>query len=221
MSASRKDPPPPATAAPAGLRASAPAGAPAAAPAGAIAAQPLWARVRTPLLILAGNRFALFLLCFLGLALVPTVTHPWRAFPRDLFLDGWFRWDAGWYLRVATQGYDPIPGDQQPTNFFPLYPLLIRLFAPLFGSPYIAGFVISNASLALAVVWLHRFVAREHGRDIADRTLLLLLCNPFAYAYSAMYTESLFLLGIAGAFVFATEERWLQLEMLREAVEVP
>src|SRR5262249_27785005 len=29
----------------------------------------------------------------------------WRAFPNAYFLDGWARWDSGWYHLVVTEGY--------------------------------------------------------------------------------------------------------------------
>jgi hypothetical protein len=168
------------------------------------------AELRTPLGLCLGNRAVLFALAYFGLVLQPTVTHPWRAFPQNLFLDGWFRWDSGWYMRLVQSGYDPIPGQaQQPTNFFPLYPLLVRALTVVTRNPYIAAFLLSNGFLLLACVWLYRLVERAHGERVAARTLLLMLCFPFSYYFSAMYTESLFLVTAVGAFYFADRRRWL------------
>jgi hypothetical protein len=44
-------------------------------------------------------------------------------------LDMWARWDSGWYLDIALNGYalrGPIETTQSNVAFFPLYPLLIR-----------------------------------------------------------------------------------------------
>ena len=165
--------------------------------------------MRAPLKLFLANRLPLLAVCYLGLSLHKQVSHPWRAFPNDLFLDGWFRWDSGWYLRIARDGYAPIPGDQQPTNFFPLYPLSVRGLSWLTGDPFIAAFLLSNLALLLACVWLYRFLVESYGEETARRSLLLLLCAPFAYAYSAMYTESFFLVSAAGAFLFAKRKQWL------------
>ena len=47
-----------------------------------------------------------------------------------LIIDGWFRWDTGWYLKIAALGYS---ADDGSIIFPPLYPLLIRWLAPLVG----------------------------------------------------------------------------------------
>jgi hypothetical protein len=165
--------------------------------------------VRTPLLLCIGNRLALFSFVYMGLVIERAVSHPWRAFPKNLFLDGWFRWDSGWYLRIAQDGYKPIPHDlQQPTNFFPLYPLLIRWFTSIIDNPYIAGFLISNGALVTSSVLLHQLVRRNCGPIVATRALALMLCYPFSFYFSAMYTESLFLLGAVGAFYFCQRSHW-------------
>jgi hypothetical protein len=69
---------------------------------------------REPLLIFVATRGALFLLAYLSLAVLPLnpdpsvatpAGGPWRGFPTNLWLDGWARWDAGWYDHIAKHGY--------------------------------------------------------------------------------------------------------------------
>ena len=48
----------------------------------------------------------------------------------QLLINPWFRWDTGWYLKIAAVGYDLKDGS---TVFPPLYPLLIRWVAALVG----------------------------------------------------------------------------------------
>ena len=165
--------------------------------------------MQKPLALYLGNRLPLFVVSYLGLSLHQQVSHPWRAFPNDLFLDGWFRWDSGWYLLIARDGYAKVAGEQQPTNFFPLYPLAVRALGAVTGDPFIAAFLLSNLALLLACFWLHRFLTESYGAEVARRSLWLLLCAPFAYAYSAMYTESFFLAAAAGAFYFGRRHQWL------------
>ena len=58
-----------------------------------------------------------------------------------------FRWDAGWYLGIAIDGYDydPATHGQQNIAFFPAYPMLMRTAAGLLGarSPLAPGSVMS------------------------------------------------------------------------------
>ncbi|HEX6708987.1 MAG TPA: hypothetical protein VF068_01530, partial [Rubrobacter sp.] len=48
-------------------------------------------------------------------------------------LNIWSHWDGAWYIQIAGEGY----GASAPasTAFFPMYPLLMRSFAELFGGP--------------------------------------------------------------------------------------
>ena len=46
----------------------------------------------------------------------------------------WSHWDGEHYVRLAMGGYLNPPDDVSPA-FFPLYPLLMRSFAELFGGP--------------------------------------------------------------------------------------
>src|SRR5436309_11187308 len=36
----------------------------------------------------------------------------------------WSRWDAGWYLGIAKNGYSFVKGQPSNTAFYPLYPML-------------------------------------------------------------------------------------------------
>src|SRR3989338_4434316 len=89
----------------------------------------LWVALREPLMIFLVNRLGLILLVYLSLVMIPVGLPPgvWRAYPENLVLDGWFRWDSGWYARIAQHGYNNAPNAycQRDTAFFPLYPLLV------------------------------------------------------------------------------------------------
>jgi hypothetical protein len=150
-----------------------------------------------------------FLVAFLGLVAQPSVPH-WRKLPKNLLLDAWLRWDTGWYLRIAREGYKDNPGEiQKPMNFFPGYPLAIRWFNVLIDDLALSALVVSNLSLLVACVMLYRYLVRQYDQTVATRSLVLMLCYPYAFIFSAGYTESLFLLGVVGAFYFSRSNRWL------------
>ena len=101
-------------------------------------------------------------------------------------------WDAHHYLHLARFGY----GDQPMSlAFYPLWPFLIRVTAPLFGGNFtLAALVLANAFSLVALVLLHRLVARRFDESIATRTLVLMLAFPGALFLCFPYTESLFFL---------------------------
>jgi hypothetical protein len=116
------------------------------------------------------------------------------------------RWDSKWYLDIARNGYNPFPPGR--AAFFPLYPLLLALGGVLFGSPLIAGILISCVCAWVGLVLLHRLTEIELGRDAARHTVWLLAFSPMAFFFSAVYTESLFLLLSVGALLAGRTGRW-------------
>jgi hypothetical protein len=91
---------------------------------------------------------------------------------------------------------------------FPLYPLLIRYGAAALGSELIAGLGISLVSAGAAFYFLHRLVTLDFGERVARTTILLLAFFPVSLFFSAVYTESLFLLLSVGAIYAARLDRW-------------
>lgn len=123
------------------------------------------------------------------------------------------RYDAGWYLSIATTGYEYFPrrfDRQQNLVFFPAFPTLMYL-----GSLLVARQVLWSGTLIgmLAFAWAARYLFRL-AREILDEeravvAVALLATYPFAVFYSAPYTEGLFLLAMLGAwFHLRRDERW-------------
>jgi hypothetical protein len=127
--------------------------------------------------------------------------------PLRPWLEPWYRWDTGWYLLIAHEGYH---ADNGSIAFPPLYPLLIRALAPLTGGDYlIAALLISNLFCVAALVLLYRLVALEHGDQVARRSVIFLVSFPTAFYLVAGYTESLFLALAIGAILAARQRRYL------------
>src|SRR5205814_6929366 len=77
--------------------------------------------------------------------------------------DGLLAWDGQWYERIARHGYAAI--SRSAVRFFPLYPLLARTLAPVFGGMAdVALLVLANAPALLFGALLVRLVRRE-GSD--------------------------------------------------------
>jgi len=125
------------------------------------------------------------------------------------------RWDAEWYLDVAKHGYHYKLGRGLHANtaFFPLYPALMAAGSKLLGqsdvSILLAGILISNISLLVALAYLMALVRLDFSEEIASRSALYVLVFPSTLFFSAVYTESLFLAAVIIAFYFARRDRWL------------
>src|SRR3989442_3351376 len=126
-------------------------------------------------------------------------------------LDAASRWDGGWYLGIAREGYGHAEGAQTDFAFFPLYPALMRAIGMLGGSSddaYLAaGVLVSNAALLVAVIVLGRLVTVDHEATIAAASVALLLVFPTTVIFSAVYAESLFLLCAVATLYFARTGR--------------
>ena len=138
----------------------------------------------------------------------------WRTMP-ELLRDGpafplagiWERWDACWYMKIATYGYEP---GERSVAFFPLFPAAVRLVGTVTFLPYpVAGLIVSGVAYVVAIVGILRLVTETHGWTISRRTALLLSIFPAAFFLFAPFTEALFLAAVVWTLLMAHERRWL------------
>jgi len=125
---------------------------------------------------------------------------PWRHLNFMANLDGRD------YLEIATRGY----WETAEANFFPLYPLLIRLVNYAVGSPLLSGLLISWAAFAGAVYFYFKILKQlYHLKDNLEalRGVLFFVLFPTSVFLFTVYTESLFALFALGAFYFAMQKR--------------
>jgi hypothetical protein len=155
----------------------------------------------------------------LGVVMWFSTTHLERldSYPAPLsfhgghFLEGWFRFDGGWYYHIATLGYDDYTGviAQTTVAYFPAYPLAMRAVGSLLGGDVIlAGILISWCTGLAAVVLLSRWLARWLTPGRALVALVAFLIYPYAwFIYGAVYADALFLACTIGAFLLVENDR--------------
>lgn len=123
-------------------------------------------------------------------------------------VDVWARWDSDWYLRVAEDGYSEKPSSTPA--FFPLYPALVGALGRLLAGHYVlAGVLLSLAACLAAFLLLYRLALGHLGEEGARRAVLYLALFPTALFLQAVYSESLYLALVLGAFLLAERGRWL------------
>jgi Gpi18-like mannosyltransferase len=125
----------------------------------------------------------------------------------DLLVAPAARWDSVWYLAIARDGYADAP-DHAKAAFYPLYPLLVHAGGWVVRSQLVAGILVSLACFLGALVLLHRLAAIELGQAHARGAVLLVAFFPTAFFFSAVYSESLFLLLSVGTVLAARRGRW-------------
>lgn len=141
---------------------------------------------------------------------------PDQFFPDNPALDGWARWDAAHYIAVARFGYgdSASPSPDGGVGFFPLYPLLMRAIGSITGQSdsnaglAVIGMLLSIAFFLSSTILFVRLAHETLGLDSARFATALFLFAPFAFFYTAVYTESLFLLEVLAAIWFARREQW-------------
>jgi len=138
------------------------------------------------------------------------------------FVNMWARWDAGWYLDIAKNGYRFLPGEQSNVAFFPLYPYVVRLVHSVIRLPsdaawLLVGIIVSNTALFVALIYLYRLIRLDYDRSTAARAVLYLCVFPMTLFLSAVYSESLFLALVVSAFYYARATRWVTTGVLAAA----
>lgn len=144
---------------------------------------------------------AVFVVLRLSLAFLP-YTPTVNRWPDQGWLDGFARWDSGWYFHIAEDGYFYNgPNNQSAVAFFPAYPTAMRLVSLLVGDTIRAGILVTLACGAGASVLFFRWCSAALGTRTARLALALLLLYPFSfYLLGAVYSDALFLLAALAAF---------------------
>jgi hypothetical protein len=123
----------------------------------------------------------------------------------------WSHWDGEHYVALAAGGYMHPPDHVSPA-FFPLYPLLVRSSAELFGGPLSSGalsawgVLISLLALPFALYFVYRIAEHGWGTLTAQGAVLALAFFPTSFFFNAVYTESLFL-ALSAASLWAVRVR--------------
>lgn len=118
------------------------------------------------------------------------------------FLDMWVRWDAGWYEQIALRGYTFSATEQSAAAFFPTYPLLMRAFIAVTGANvFVAGTLVTISCGALGAIVFWRWASVLRPNEAGFATWLLLLWPFSFFIFGAVYSDALFLLCIASAFL--------------------
>ena len=129
---------------------------------------------------------------------------------------GFGNFDGVHYLRLAQNGYSA----EYSQAFFPLYPLLIKLFnifpkgnldLSLYTDPsfFYVGIILSNLLFVFSLFFLYKLWREEYNGKISNLALILLLTFPTSFYFGAIYSESLFIFLTVLTFLFTNKNKFI------------
>lgn len=128
--------------------------------------------------------------------------------PLPVFLQRLGGFDGVHYLTIADGQARQVGGVQA---FFPLYPVLIRLFTAVLHNGLLSGLLISALSLYGFLYCLFQLIKTLSDRRTAWICLFITLCLPASFFYLTVYSESLFLFLLAAFYLcyYRRRYRWV------------
>lgn len=160
-----------------------------------------WGRapVRTLFMVAAVALLSRILIYALGYAMYRGLGVGTDGFVQS-FMPLWRHWDASHYVNIARDGYVATGDERLRLVFFPLYPLLMRMVAPLTGGDvFLAGTVISLFCASLATALVYDLAYMHFGPRSAALGVAYFLMSPMSVFLGCVYTEALFLCLTLGA----------------------
>ncbi len=165
--------------------------------------------VKPVILLFLFWRIALFVVGYLGYFSLPN-------YPETLFYDNlhpvfsmWMPFDAGWYVRIAEEGYG---FSTQAPAFFPLFPLVISAFKKILFfvdiDTRIIAFFVANLFTLGTCIFLYKLVIEQvKDKDIAYRSVKYLLLFPMGLFLATSYTEPAFLFFATSSFYYLARKK--------------
>ncbi len=158
----------------------------------------------TPLSVAWGSRFALYLLLFAFVGLLPG-----EANAKPDFWTAISAWDGEWYLRIAREGYQYYgPNVQSAIVFWPLYPILGRMAAAVVGDLNWGFLLVTTASFFAFIYYLYRLAALDFSTDTAERAIVYAALFPGAFVLAGFYSETTAFALTVATFYYARTGRW-------------
>ena len=175
---------------------------------------------RLPLWASSSLAAIIFTISFIGIGLFadaslfnfttdPSTSHTGRGGSLN-FQATFLKYDGDHYKNIVTNGYTSLDA-----AFFPLYPLLTKLFVSLTGigvewALFIVSGIFIIASSVVLAYWL-RFELQKRGSRLSPWAVLSLIALfPTSFYFALAYTESLFVfVTIASLFAFRKGHYWV------------
>lgn len=124
--------------------------------------------------------------------------------PRWLY--SWANFDGVHYLTIINMGYWGVGLVQA---FFPLFPLTVRFFSSLINAePLILGIYFSFVFFFIFLALWFKELEHRYNEKFAWKNIFILMFFPTAFFFTAMYSESFFLMWVVLTWYCARKKFW-------------
>jgi Gpi18-like mannosyltransferase len=144
----------------------------------------------------------------LAIGYVVTYLNSGPSAPMSIVMYMFNKWDTPHYVDIAVNGYVNTGDQANFIVFFPLYPILIRLFTVDFSYVDLSALIVSNVCSLIAFFYLYKLAKLEFNDAVAVKAVLFLSVFPTAYFLSAPYTEGLFFALVIASIYYARLGKW-------------
>lgn len=175
---------------------------------------PTWVQLMSVASFAIAVRVVSALLAFFANVLFPfNQPEQFTVFGRThAFWDTFARYDTGWYVGIARDGYRFVEGGRSNLAFFPAYPMAMRAAGlALGGRPsdyFLGGVLVSWVAYVLGMVALFQLARQDLDDDGAWRAVVLASVFPFAFFFGVAYSESLFVASMVTSMYGFRTGRW-------------
>jgi Gpi18-like mannosyltransferase len=161
-------------------------------------------------IVLFFGAWRIYTLCvvFLATFILPLNHEKWLGLqyspqlPQPLWV--WANFDGTTYIDIAIHGYN-----YPNFAYFPLLPLLIRVFDFLPIDPMLVGIILTNLFTVCALVLLYKIARLDFKKDIATHAVVFFMAFPTAFFYFTVYTDALYAFLATASFYCARKKYWL------------
>lgn len=158
-------------------------------------------------------RFITLLVAFASPVFIPKFGATFPYYEERLVSTGLphFIWSLGnfdgvHYLGIAKDGY----AAQFTQAFFPLYPLLTKIFSYLtLGNLFISAVLISNTVFLLGLLIFYKLLKIHFSQKVSFWSIIFLLSFPTSFFFGSIYTEGLFFFLTVSTFYLVEKNKLL------------
>lgn len=151
----------------------------------------------------------LLLIVFLAMKFIPLQTNflggGRENYQLNPFIWAWGNFDGEHYLSIAKNGYG-----YGEFAFFPLFPLILRMF----GGNILSGIFVANAAFLAGLIGFYKLLRIDFSTKFSYLCVIFLLLFPTSFYFASVYTESLFFALAVWSIYFARRENWLIASLL-------
>ena len=147
-------------------------------------------------------RFSILIFSFFAVYLLGGYLNPQKV----NFLEALSSWDGGHFIGIAKFGYQY----HEQYAFFPLYPLLIKTFAPFFLNSFnLSALFLSSVFSFLILLFFQKIGELDFKKTEIQKAVFLFLSFPTSFFLTVAYSESFFIFLAVASLYYSRKDKWI------------